>query len=136
VAARDNGLAFGSFGGDLLAAGSPGFPIWQLYFSPQLPSSVLLRELRTSGYEYLVVDTRMYHFLPQVGVYFTAGEPGDGTHIPPLSALRKFRGLPWLSEVYGTNHLRIYRIDLSQLDACPSAPVLAATLLPGCGDTR
>jgi hypothetical protein len=132
VAPRDLGLALGSYGGQTVSAASYGFPVWQLYFSPQLPSPQLLAELNSSSYGYMAVDTEMYHHLPEVGAYFTAGEPGNGTRIPPIAALRKLAGLPWLTEVYSSTHYQIYRINLRELRACPAAPIVPRSLLPGC----
>ena len=132
VAPRDLGLALGSYGGQTVSAASYGFPVWQLYFSPQLPSQQLLGELTSSSYGYMAVDTKMYHNLPEVGAYFTAGEPGGGQHIPPLAALNKFAGLPWLTEIYASTHLQVYRLDLQELRACPAAPTVSHALLPGC----
>ncbi len=132
VAPRDLGLAMGSYGAQTVSAASYGFPVWQLYFSPSLPSAQLLGELTASDYGYMAVDTKMYHNLPEVGAYFTAGEPGDGQVIPPIAALRKLSGLPWLTEIYSSTNYRIYRLDLKELRACPAYRTVSAALLPGC----
>jgi hypothetical protein len=138
VADRDTGIALGTYGDESVAFASPGFPVWDLYFSTGLPPMRLIRELRSSGYHYLVVETEMYRLLPQVDFYFSTEEPGYGsrTKPPPRTALAKFSNLPWLTEIFSTQHYRIYRIDYSQLNACPTRPLLAAPLLPGCRSTR
>ena len=134
VADRDTGIAIGTIGDEPVANPSPGFPVWDLYFSTGLPSERLLSELRTSGYRYMVVESEMYQTLPLTGFYFSTAEPeyGSRTQPPPKAALTKFASLPWLTEIYSTQHLRIYRIDYSQVDACPAEPHLAIALLPGC----
>jgi hypothetical protein len=138
VADRDTGIAIGTYGDELVAAPSPGFPVWDLYFSTGLPPKRLIRELQSSGYHYLVVETEMYRSLPLVGLYFTPEEPGYGsrTDPPPKAALAKFRDLPWLTEIFSTQHYRIYRMDFSQVNACPVKHFLAASLLPGCRSSQ
>ena len=134
IADRDTGIAIGTIGGEPVAGASPGFPIWDLYFSTGLPSKRLLRELRTSGYHYLVIESEMYRSLPLTKFYFSTAEPGYGTRIQPpaKAALAKFSNLPWVTEVYSTEHLRIYRLNYSQVDACPADSRLPIALLPGC----
>jgi len=134
VADRDTGIAIGTYGNESVAAPSPGFPVWDLYFSTGLPSKLLIRELQSSGYHYLVVETEMYRSMPLVGLYFTPEEPKFGTRTepPPKAALAKFGNLPWLTEIFSTQHYRIYRMDFSQVNACPVKPLLATSLLPGC----
>lgn len=134
VTDRDTGVALGTFGQQNLATAWAGLPTWQLYFSSGLPSQHLLSALRGQGYRYLVVDTEMYHNLPEVGVYVEPDEPGAfaRAHPPSLSALAKFASLPWLTEIFSTQHLRIYRFDFSQVDACPAVTNPTLSLLPGC----
>jgi hypothetical protein len=128
----DTGLAFGTFGEQHLAVAWTGLPIWQLYFSSGLPSQRLINDLRGGGYRYLVVDTEMYHSLPEVGTDFEGVEPPGYHRPPPVKAMTKFASLPWLTEIYSTQHLRIYRFDFSEVDACPAVPHVALALLPGC----
>jgi hypothetical protein len=134
IADRDTGTAIGAIGGEPVASASSGFPIWDLYFSTKLPTERLLRELRTSGYHYLVIESEMYQSLPLTQFYFNTEEPGYGTRTqpPPKAALAKFSNLPWVTEIYSTEHLRIYRLDYSQVNACPADPRLPIALLPGC----
>ena len=138
LADRDTGIAFGTVGDESVAISSPGFPVWDLYFSKGLPPERLLRELRTSGYHYLVIESEMYQSLPLTQFYFSTAEPGYGSRKqpPPEEALAKFSNLPWVTEIYSTQHLRIFRIDYSQIDACPADPHLPITLLPGCRSGR
>jgi hypothetical protein len=133
VAARDNGLAFGSFGEQQVSRASAGFPVWQLYFDRGLPSKQLLDELRTSKYRYLVVDRRMAEAHPLTGVYFVDGEPAAvSDNTPPVAALNKLDDLPWLAKIYSTDNLRIYRFAFSNLNACPALEALSPSLYPGC----
>jgi hypothetical protein len=133
VAARDNGLAFGSTGAQNIARASRGFPVWELYFDKGLPSKTLLRDLRTSRYEYLVVDARMSKFHPGTGVYFVTDEPSTISLTPPTpEALDKFDHVPWATKIYSTDNLRIYRLDFSALNVCPAGPEVDSALAPGC----
>jgi hypothetical protein len=134
VTDKDTGLAFGPFGRQKLAVAWKGFPDWELYFRTGLPSAALIHDLSKSSYHYLIVDTEMYHNLPEVGIYFEFGEPGayDHPNPPPVTALAKFASLPWLTEIYSTQHIRIYRIDMSEFESCPADPQLPVALLPGC----
>jgi hypothetical protein len=131
VTTRDDGLAFGTIGDQLLAAPSTGFPVWELYFSTAQPSPNLLDELRAAKYGYLVVDDRMARFLPEVGFYFEPSEPPAAvrTHPPPQAALTKVDALPWLTRIYSTDHLRIYRFDFTEVGACPWGSRLAVAVL-------
>ena len=119
IAARDEALAFGTVGEDV-AVGSTGFPIWELYYSAGLPSPMLVAQLKSSGYAYVVIDQRMAESLPIAGVYFATGEPAFLS--PPAEAsLDKFDRVAWASKLYGTVHLAIYRLDLDTLAACSAA---------------
>jgi len=138
VADRDTGIAIGTYGDESVASASPRFPVWDLYFSTGLPPKRLIRELRTSAYHYLVVETEMYQSLPLIGYYFTPQETkyGSRTKPPPQAALAKFGKLPWLTEIFSTQHYRIYRMDFSQVNACPAKPFLATSLLSGCRSSQ
>ncbi len=118
VADRFSGLALASFGRQWSAAPSTGFPVWQLYFSTRRPSDLLLRELRTSNYRYMVVDRRMARYLPRIGVYFEPDEPEAFRRKtpPPLTALDRYDRLPWTIPVYQSDNLAIYRFDFASLD--------------------
>ncbi len=118
VADRFSGLALASFGRQWPAAPSAGFPVWQLYFSTRRPSDLLLRELRTSDYRYMVVDRRMARYLPRIGVYFEPDEPEAFRRKtpPPLAALDRYDRLPWTIPVYQSDNLAVYRFDFASLD--------------------
>jgi len=118
VADRFSALALASFGGEWPAAPSAGFPAWQLYFSTRRPSAMLLRELQTAGYAYLVVDRRMARYLPRIGVYFEPDEPEAyrRTAPPPAAALDRYERMPWTVKLYQSENLAIYRLDFAALD--------------------
>jgi hypothetical protein len=134
VADRDTGTALGTVGDERVANGSLGFPVWDLYFSTKLPPPRLLTELRTSGYQFLIVDPQMYQSLPLTGAYFTSAEPDAGIRAqpPPRAALAKFSHLPWLTEIYSSKNIQIYRFDFTEVGACPDKAVLSTSLLPYC----
>ena len=138
VADRDTGIAISTFGDETLAGPSPGFPVWDLYFSTGLPPERLINDLRSSDYRYMVVESEMYQSLPLTGYYFNSSEPevGSRTQPPPKAALAKFSGLPWLTEIYSSNHIQIYRFDFALVDACPTNPQPAIALLLRCGASQ
>jgi len=118
VADRFSALALASFGKQWPAAPSTGFPAWQLYFSTRRPSAMLLGELRTSRYDYLVVDRRMARYLPRIGVYFEPDEPQAYRRVtpPPAAALDRYERMPWSIKLYQSENLAIYRLNFHMLD--------------------
>ena len=119
VTDRYTALVFGSFGLQNPGTSSPGFPIYELYLArPGAPiSRSLLAELSSSHFGYLVVDRRMAYELPELGVYFSADDPG--TLLPAHGSTPVFRGrlakfnrLPWLVKIFQSDNYRIYRLDL------------------------
>ena len=114
---RYSGLGFSSFGQDWTASPSRGFPVYNLYFDTSLPQGALgrklLQDMRSSGYQYMVVDTRMSKFLPRIGVYFEPDEPGAYIRSVPVlnSALTKYERLPWTIKIYQSNDLQVYRLN-------------------------
>lgn len=119
VADRSTSLPLAAIGDEWTANGSEGFPIWQLFFWTSDPGAWLVRELVSSHYEYLVIDRRMARELPAVGVYFTPEEPLAyiRTSPPPAAALEKYEFLPWVSKIYTSDNLEIYRFNFGTLDS-------------------
>lgn len=68
---------------------------------------------------YLLVDNRLTTALPRVGVYFEAGEPGEGQYTVPIhpAALAKFDHNQNISRLFDSGDIRIY--DVSAFDALP-----------------
>ena len=128
VADRDCTLALANFGDELTAAASPSFPIWQLYFLPGLPDSRLVGELSASGYRYLVIDRRMSQSLPAIGVYFVPNEPDAAMRTTPVpaAAIDKYDSLPWVTKIYSSNNLEIYRFDFTEFAARTALPAVTA----------
>lgn len=110
---RYTGLPLGGFAGANLAQPSKGFPFWDLYFKAGQPPVGLLTEIGFSGYDYLIIDDRMAKYLPAIGAYFTASEPGAFEHKKPvpLQALTRYHLEPWATEVLNTNHYSVYRLN-------------------------
>jgi len=127
VADRDGTLALATFGDAQTAAASPNFPIWQLYFWPGLPQARLVDDLRTSGYRYLVIDRRMAKDVPAIGVYFVPDEPQAAMRTTPVpaAAIDKFESLPWVTEIYSSDNLEIYRFDFADYAAHPATATLS-----------
>jgi hypothetical protein len=116
VTDRYTALSLASFGEQEVANPSPGFPVWDLFFSAGDPSPQLLQQMRGSGYRYVVMDRRMFSNLPLIGVYFTAGEPGAFEHTSPPSAavLDRWAHLPWATSLYESEHYVVYGLDLDR----------------------
>jgi hypothetical protein len=128
VADRDCTLALASFGDELTAAASPAFPIWQLYFLPGAPDARLIGELSSSGYRYLIIDRRMSQSLPAIGVYFVPNEPEGSMRTTPVpaAAIQKYESLPWVTKIYASNNLEVYRFDFTEFGARTAPSVVTA----------
>jgi hypothetical protein len=125
VTDRYSGLVFGSFGLQDFSYPSPGFPYYNLYLAkpgvplepPNLPA-----QLKFSNYTYLIVNERMAYEMPELGVYFVAGEPAslflpqDGKPIFH-GRLNKFNTIKWMVKVFQSDGFSIYRFNL------PIAPI-------------
>jgi hypothetical protein len=119
VTERYTGLEFASFGLQLIANPSAGFPVYDLYLDkPGQPigPGFLLRELSSSGYQYLIVDERMAYDTPNIGVYFEPDEPSSFILPDGQSAfkgrLNKFNTTSWLAKVFQSDDYSVYRINL------------------------
>jgi hypothetical protein len=113
------GLIFGSFGLQNPSAPSPDFPIYDLYADkPGAPIEppYLLSELSSSHFLYLIVDQRMGYEIPQVGNYFSPGEPAwvDMTYNgKPIfyGRLGKFNTISWMVKVFQSGNYSVYRFN-------------------------
>lgn len=133
LADRYSALSLAAFGGEQTASPSTSFPIWELYFSKELPGPRLLSELIASNYPYIVVDRRMSRYVPVVGFYFDPNEPGAfvRTAPPPAAAIGKYQYLPWATKIYTSDNLEVYRVDFEALRARPAVPRPSRTPAPG-----
>jgi hypothetical protein len=63
-----------------------------------------------------------------IGVYFVPNEPqaAQRTSPVPAAALAKYESLPWVTKIYTSDNLEIYRFDFADYTA---HPVVAATAL-------
>ncbi len=64
------------------------------------------------GIRYIVVDRRLAHHLPALGIYVDSDEPGANAHRRPLSplAISKFERVPNLVRVYDNGEVEIYEV--------------------------
>lgn len=120
VTDRYTGLIFASFGLQNTAFSSAGFPIYNLYLAkPGAPiePAYLFSELSNSNYTYLIVDARMAHDTPELGVYFQPGDPPSarplGDKSPFSGRLSKFNTVQWAIKVFQSDNYSIYRFNLS-----------------------
>jgi hypothetical protein len=116
VADAYTALELAAYGGLVLAAPSPGFPAWDLVQTDEDPSPALARMLLSSHYDYLVVDTRMTDEDPYNGHNFGQDDPLLG-HATPRANLDRLDHVPWARRVMSSEHLRVYRLDLTAIAA-------------------
>ncbi|MGO9876349.1 MAG: DUF6541 family protein [Acidimicrobiia bacterium] len=116
---RYSGIAIAGYGRDTTAAGSNGFKIWELFFDKTRPPALLLNQMETSGYDFVIVDRRIAVDKPFIGVYF---EPDEPIVLQPSGqeAIDKFWYFPWAIQIYNSDNLAIYRIDYAALNAATS----------------
>jgi hypothetical protein len=114
VTDRSVGLVMAGLYNDWTASASDGFPTWQLFFDPNGPSPELVRELEGSGWQYLIVDRRMYSSLPLDGIYLESGEPTTYGAPPRLAYTRLFTR-SWLIPVLQTTNYTVFRFNFSGL---------------------
>ncbi len=107
-------LQLAAYGGFGMAAPSIGFPAWELTQTDADPSAELAGMLIYSEYYYLVVDTRMAEETPFNGHNFGQHDPllGQAT---PRENLARLDSVPWATRVITTPHLRVYRLNLSDI---------------------
>jgi hypothetical protein len=117
-------LALASYGGAHIGFASAGFPVWELYTTTTLPPGRLLEQLRTSDFQYLVIDKRLARVVSDSTTYFDSSEPDFGRR-PPFTqaALAKYDDLPWAVKVYESDAYAVYRFDFRALPTPPTATV-------------
>lgn len=111
---RESSPAFAFFGDAEPGSPSTGFPIWRLFLSARPPTAVFAHELRTSGYDLVVVNApipllRTYYSSEQTDVLPTTAKVSSRAVITRLDAE------PWAAKVYGSDGFGIYRLDFGRL---------------------
>lgn len=112
VTDRFTGLGFVLDADSWTASPSTGFPAYDLFFSDQPPSPMLVAELSSSNYRYLVVDRRVATALPAIGSYFESGEQDPA--IQPGN-IDRYENTPWTTKVFESDNYRIYRFDFNAI---------------------
>lgn len=116
VADAYTALQLAAYGGLVVAAPSEGFPAWDLTQRDADPSPELARMIVSSRYDYLVVDIRMAEQSPFNGHNFGQGDPLLG-RATPMANLERLDHVTWAWRVMSTEHLRVYRLDLTAIAA-------------------
>jgi hypothetical protein len=119
LADRYSAPAMAYFAGAFPATPSAAFPTWRLYLSRRPPTSSLLYDLRTSGYDYLLVNEQT----PLVPAYYHTGgasaAPGiqvpNGATATSAAVTRRYDRVPWAQKLYASTHIALYRLDLGSL---------------------
>jgi hypothetical protein len=115
---RSNGLLEGSYGmQDPQEGGAAGHPVADVFFSSHFtPQDQNI--LRADAIRYLIVDRRLTHALPLVGIYFNPTEPNAYAHRVPLATapLDKFDHLNRVNRIFSDGHILIY--DVGALSGC------------------
>ncbi len=112
AADRINRLLMATYGQQLLVTHlNDNVDVASLYFAPQLGNSER-QIIRDAGLRYLLVDYRLSRGLPELGIYFEAGEPDVGQSTHPLSweALNKFDSLPGINRIFDSGDIVIYDV--------------------------
>ncbi|WP_156753621.1 hypothetical protein [Actinokineospora pegani] len=116
VADRYTALQLVGYSGLRVAAPSEGFPAWELVQTGADPNPRLAADLRGSGFDYLVVDTRMAEEASFIGDNYGPTDPLIG-QATPRENLDRLDRVPWASRIITTEHLRVYKLDLFLLGA-------------------
>ena len=114
VSDRYTGLALSAYGGVWVATPSAGFPAAELAQTDRDPTPELAAMLYTSHIDYLVVDLRMAQEPAYNGDNFGNSDPLPG-RATPVQYLERLDDVPWASRVLTTEHLRVYRLDMTAL---------------------
>jgi len=114
VSDRYTGLALSAYGGIWVATPSAGFPAAELAQTDRDPTPELAAMLYTSHIDYLVVDLRMAQEPAYNGDNFGNSDPLPG-RATPVQYLERLDDVPWASRVLTTEHLRVYRLDMTAL---------------------
>lgn len=114
VSDRYTGLALSAYGGIWVATPSFGFPAAELAQTDQDPTPELAAMLATSHIDYLIVDLRMSEQPAYNGDNFGNSDPLPG-RATPVQYLERLDDVSWASRVMTTEHLRVYRLDMSAL---------------------
>lgn len=114
VSDRYTGLALSAYGGVWVATPSFGFPAAELTQTDRDPTPELAAMLATSHIDYLVVDMRMAQEAAYNGDNYGSSDPLPG-RATPVAYLERLDDVPWASRVMTTEHLRVYRLDMSAL---------------------
>jgi hypothetical protein len=143
VTDRYTGLVFASFGLQVPASPSAGFPVYNLYLAkPGAPiePAFLIYDLSLSNYTYLIVDARMAYDVPELGVYFTSNDPASvqpqGNESPFYGRLDKFNTVRWAVKVFQSDNYSIYRFiqltaPISYRQQPPASPKKPGKVLQG-----
>lgn len=127
LADRYTGMPLAAAGGQDLISPSPSYPIWDILFSAETPSELLVRRIQDGEVAYLVVDERMAEIRPALGYWFTRDEPNrGGDTLVPRAALQRLDCVAWAEPIYGSEHLRLYRLKLDRFNAEDTARVMSA----------
>jgi hypothetical protein len=114
-----SGPSFAYFGHAFPNTPSARFPTWKLYLSPRLPRPVLVRDLETSRFVYLVANAA----IPLVPSFYHTGNPSNSPGIAPGArrgpttrvVIDRYDRLAWAIKLYGTGQFAIYRLDFRTL---------------------
>ncbi|NMM84036.1 hypothetical protein B2J88_06645 [Rhodococcus sp. SRB_17] len=114
VTDRYTSLALAAYGELYVSDPSSDFPVWELTQTDTDPGPKLASDMTGDQYDYLVVDTRMADAPPFNGDNYGADDPlaGQATPAPNLDRLDQ---VPWASLIMSTEHLRVYRLDLTEI---------------------
>jgi hypothetical protein len=109
------GLSTDAASSRLILATTLGTPYQSLAYQIVVPAALPSAETRAqalAAVKYVVVDSRLATQTPASGFDFYPGEPLTVKRLPEAN-LQKLARIPWLHEVYQTQHYTVYRVGAS-----------------------
>ena len=94
--------------------------VWPIFFAETMNETVV-KQIRSSGVRYLLVDWRMTKGVPPTpGYYFSPQEPHAGEYIRsfPTGALQKFGSAPCTELIYDSGAIQIFDVSRILSGSC------------------
>ncbi len=116
AADRVNSLLMLSYGQQrMVMGGGDGINVAPIFMSQKL-GGWEMDLIQKGKIRYAVVDERLSRYLPQVGIYYEAGEPDTYQHRTPLDlgALQKFNAFRGVNRLFDSGDIVVYDIGVLQ----------------------
>jgi hypothetical protein len=102
---------FGAYAGTVDAQPGPQGPYaWDVFYRKHL-SQVQHHQLLDTGVQFIIVDRRLAHVLPQELPYFSVYESPPPSLPLPTASISKFSRTRWLKQVYYGTNISIFQVE-------------------------